>query len=159
MQDHDYFGAIDRELQGGGLRALLTLLQKLDISEVNLRKVPHTNGLDAQKVLSLEQHDQFILDCLTGGELCGEVWTDTEASGGMGPLRSEVYDAYVSYARASSVRPIAANRFGPHFSKRTGAVPYQPGSSDRRRRYLLPDPDEALKRMQAQLGIRPDADE
>lgn len=156
MQDHDYFGAIDRELQGGGLRALLTLLQKLDISKVNLRKVPQTAGLDAQKVLSLEQHDQFILDCLTGGELCGEVWAETEASGGMGPLRSEVYDAYVSYARASSVRPIAANRFGTHFINRTGAVPYQPTSSDRRRRYMLPDPYKALARMQAQLVIRPD---
>lgn len=157
MQDTAYFGAIDRELRGGGLRALLTLLQKLDISTVNLRKVPQTAGLEAQKVLSLEQHDQFILDCLTEEEICGESWTATDGGPGPGPLRTDVYDAYVAYARASSVRPIAANRFGTHFSARTGAVAYRPGSSDRRRRYLLPDPEEALARMRMQLGIRPDA--
>ena len=152
MQDFEYFSAIDRELRGDGLRALLTLLQKFDISGVNLRKIPHTQGLDAQKVLSLESHDQFILDCLTGEEICEEAWASTEA----GPLRSDVYAEYVRYARASSVRPISANRFGPIFLGRTGAVTYQPGGTDRRRRYILPSAEEALARMRAQLGIRPD---
>lgn len=170
IQDWDYFAAIDRELRGGGLRALLTLLQKLDISKVNLRKVPQTAALAAQKVLSLEQHDQFILDCLTGAELCGAFWDKkTEKGTGRvvgalwtregdelvgGPLRSDVYNAYVAYARASSVRPIAANRFGTLFTNRTGATPYQPGAGDRRRRYELPEPEKALARMQDQLGIR-----
>ncbi|HRI91363.1 MAG TPA: bifunctional DNA primase/polymerase [Accumulibacter sp.] len=157
MQDTEYFGAIDQELRGEGLRAFLTLLQKFDLSAWNLRKVPQTEALKTQKQLSLESHDHFILDCLTSGEICGHAWLDNDDDGDWkSPLRSDVYSAYVAYARASSVRPIAANRFGPKFTTRTGAGSYQPTGTDRRRCYLLPDRTEALQRFEQQTGISTD---
>ena len=162
-QDFSYFAAIDDELyKSDGLQAFLTLLLKLDISGVNLRKVPQTDGLARQKVLSLEPHDQFILDCLHGGEIAGEVWPEDRPEKNetnRDPRRQDVYDAYVQYARAMQVRPVAANRFGKVFEARTGAIPYQPGSDDRRRKYELPKLSEALKRFHSQLGIRYDHDE
>lgn len=153
MQDCAYFAAIDTEMfDGDGSRALLSLLQKMDLSKVNLRAVPQTAALDTQKRLSLEVHDQFILDCLTEGEISGRAWE----AGKNDPIRQEVYEAYARYAGALHVRPLAANRFGPHFEKRTGARTHQPGGGDRRRRYELPNIGEALTRFNVQLGVRPD---
>lgn len=156
MQDHAYFGAIDAEMfDGDGCRAFLRLLQVLDISGVNLRAAPQTEALQVQKRLSLEPHDQFILDALQDGEICGRAWM----AGGSclnDPIKADVYDAYVAYCRARQARPIASNRFGPHFEKRTGAGTWQPGEgSDRRRRYQLLDVEATLSRFDGQLGVPP----
>ncbi len=117
-----------------GLRAFLALLLKLDISKMNLRKVPQTKALEAQKRMSLEPHDAYILDCLQGAEVAGRCWPDA-CEPENDPRRQEVYDCYVQYARALQVRPIASNRFSMIFEERTGATTWQPGTGDRRRRY------------------------
>jgi hypothetical protein len=136
-----------------GVSAFLTILRTLDISGINLRKVPQTMALEAQKRLSLAPHDSFILDCLQGGEIAGSCWPDG-AEPSDGPRRQEVYDAYVLYARSMQVRPLAANRFGKAFEERTGAINYQPTSGDRRRKFGLAPLSEALARFNRQLGIR-----
>lgn len=159
MQDHDYFAALDAQIfDGGGLQAFLSLLMKLDISKINLRKVPQTKALEVQKRLSLEPHDSFILDCLQGGEIAGRVWPDS-ADPDSDPRRQEVYEAYVQYARSMQVRVLPDNRFGKAFADRTGATVWQPGGGDRRRKYQLPPLAEVLKRFNAQIGIRHDHDE
>ena len=159
MQDFEYFGAIHDEMhESDGVAAFMTILKNLDISGINLRKVPQTKALEKQKRLSLAVHDQFIFDCLQGGEIAGREWPDGGESTD-DPLRMEVYEAYVQYARSMQVRPIAANRFGPDFEKRTGAINYQPTSGDRRRRYGLPPLSEALARFNRQLGIRDEHEE
>ena len=135
MQNPDYFAGIDAQMfHGDGLQAFLALLQQFDLIGVNLRKVPQTDALATQKQLSLEVHDQFVLDSLVDGELAGVVWS----AGENGPLKADVYDAYQIRCRSSHVRPMASNRFGPHLQKLTGVWHFQEGGGERRRRYHLP---------------------
>jgi hypothetical protein len=67
QEDFDYFAAIDRQMENGGLQALLHHLLTLDIAQLNLRKAPRTKGLIDQKLESLEGVDQFWIDCLRRG--------------------------------------------------------------------------------------------
>ena len=158
IQNSDYFAAIDAQMfDGDGLPALLALLQQFDLTGVNLRKVPQTDALATQKQLSLETHDQFILDCLVSEEICGRAWV--EGSKDMAdPIRADVYEAYVNYCRARRGRPLADNIFGPHFMERIGiTVVWQPPAKheDRRRRYQLPKCEDALRRFNTQLSLHP----
>jgi Mesyanzhinovviridae DNA primase len=60
MQDGDYFGAIAREMGNGGREALLDLLLNRDLSEFDVRKVPHTAALAEQKAHSRRGIDRLI---------------------------------------------------------------------------------------------------
>jgi hypothetical protein len=48
-EDHDYFAAIDEEMNNGGREALLHELLHFDLSGINLRSVPKTTALFEQK--------------------------------------------------------------------------------------------------------------
>ena len=67
MQDHVYFARIEKQMQNGGLEALLHHLQQLDISGVKLRVLPRTQALMETKVLSLTRAQRFWYDCLAQG--------------------------------------------------------------------------------------------
>jgi hypothetical protein len=68
-EDHAYFKAIDDELDNGGAEAFLDYLLKLDISQVNLRKVPRTAELLKQKIYSMEPFESWLMNLLMGGVL------------------------------------------------------------------------------------------
>ena len=68
-EDYEYFAAIDRERDNGGAEALLHHLLNLDISGVNLRKIPQTAALLDQKMASLGSEQAWWLDILTKGIL------------------------------------------------------------------------------------------
>jgi Family of unknown function (DUF5906) len=53
MEDYPYFAAIDTEMDNGGREALLDLLPDIDLSSINLRKIPKTAALLEQKLASL----------------------------------------------------------------------------------------------------------
>ncbi|SAL49955.1 hypothetical protein AWB67_02289 [Caballeronia terrestris] len=106
-QDHAYFKAIDEQLYGPGrashepgqespgLRALLTYLLRLDLTGFNVRLVPETDALKAQRAASLEPHEEFLKESLENHEICGKSW-DQNAQ----PIvKRELYDAYRSYMR------------------------------------------------------------
>jgi Family of unknown function (DUF5906) len=73
IENHAYFKAIDDELDNGGAEAFLDYLLNLNISEVNLRKVPRTAELLKQKIYSMEPFDIWLMDLLMKGALpwCG----------------------------------------------------------------------------------------
>ena len=77
-QDHAYFAAIaDQMERQGGREALLYDLQHLDISNLNLRQVPATEALLAQKFLSLTPIARFWLGRLRAGEpVEGRPWSE-----------------------------------------------------------------------------------
>jgi hypothetical protein len=62
-----YFNAITKQMENGGLAAMLYDLQNLDIQNFNFRAVPQTEGLQTQKRLSLDTLDRYLLDVLERG--------------------------------------------------------------------------------------------
>jgi hypothetical protein len=67
QQDHAYFAALDAQMKGGGLEAMLLSLLKFDISGFNLRQAPLTQGLSDQIELSMDAASQFWLSFLRSG--------------------------------------------------------------------------------------------
>lgn len=127
-QDHEFFAAIDSEMfgedgrsPGVGCQAFLGLLQAYNLQGVNLRKVPQTEALKAQKRLSLSVEDQFIADCLEDESVAGESWPEEVGADGWWLVRAEVYRWYVEYAKNRKSRPKHQAQFWPHFEKRLGS--------------------------------------
>ena len=68
--DHDYFAAIENELQSGGLEAMLYDLLSLDLGSWHPRRdVPQTAGLRRQKDLSLPPAKMVVHNMLREGEV------------------------------------------------------------------------------------------
>jgi Family of unknown function (DUF5906)/Primase C terminal 2 (PriCT-2)/Bifunctional DNA primase/polymerase, N-terminal len=65
--DHDYFTALWTEMERGGYEAMLHDLLDHDLTFFNPRRVPHTEGLQTQKKLSLGVTDSWWLDVLQRG--------------------------------------------------------------------------------------------
>ena len=67
-QDQGYFGAIARQMEHGGLAAMLYDLQHHDYAHVNLRQPPVTDALIDQKLRSLAPQERWWLDLLVAGQ-------------------------------------------------------------------------------------------
>jgi hypothetical protein len=65
--DHAYFAAIQKQLDEGGLAAMLHELLHRDLSRSNIRAVPVTEALNVQRVRSLEPLHFWWLECLSRG--------------------------------------------------------------------------------------------
>jgi hypothetical protein len=68
-QDADFFGKMNDQLEGGGYDALLYLLQSIDISEFQVRKIPQTDALQEQKLLSMGYDEEWWYRKLQDGLL------------------------------------------------------------------------------------------
>jgi hypothetical protein len=67
VDDKPYFDAILREKLTGGLAAMLFDLQRRDLSSFNPRRVPVTDALLEQKVLSLDALHRWLITVLARG--------------------------------------------------------------------------------------------
>ena len=65
--DHAYFKAIREQMNNGGREALMDFLLNYDLSGVNLRAVPKTEALWAQKVASMSSFQSWWYGCLERG--------------------------------------------------------------------------------------------
>lgn len=68
-QDMSYFKALRKEMNEGGREALLHYLMTLDLSEYEVRQVPQTDALQDQKMLSLNNEEQWWLERLMDGRI------------------------------------------------------------------------------------------
>jgi hypothetical protein len=160
-QDTEYFSAIADELEAVGHQAFLRVLMDFDLSTVNLRKVPETDGLKAQKSLSLEPHHRFIYDLVTGSRIGSDAlyWTTHDASGNV--LESHkvgkdlLYNAYVDYAkRLGTQYPIVKEVFSKELLAATGAKGMRAMMAGNREQvFALPPIKEALAKFIAYTGI------
>lgn len=66
-QDERYFGRIKRQLEAGGLQAMLYDLRRRDITGFHPRQIPKTGGLWDQKRLSFDPTTEWWFDCLVNG--------------------------------------------------------------------------------------------
>jgi hypothetical protein len=71
-EDHDYFAAIDAEMNNGGREALLYELLQFDLNGINLRAVPKTKALFDQKEKTFTTDQTWWYDVLQRGELPGD---------------------------------------------------------------------------------------
>jgi len=153
--DHAYFAAIDAEMAKGGYEALFTLLQKFDLSTVDLRKVPETAGLRAQRERSLEPHDQFVLDMLGGLSVRGTALGD----GAITLAKEAVYRAYTDHARAQGrTHLLGYDQFCKKFAKVTGATATRLSTKGRERAFLLLSHKEVQEHFAAyaKIDVKPD---
>lgn len=74
--DHDYFHEMQAELNDGGYAALLHDLLAFDLERINLRTIPKTTALLAQKERELDPIGAWWLDRLTAGSplRAAEAW-------------------------------------------------------------------------------------
>jgi phage/plasmid primase-like uncharacterized protein len=80
-EDFAYFAAIDQEMNNGGREALLYhLLNNVDLSKVNLRKVPKTKALLDQQIASMTPEQGWWFDVLSRGRLPYGCDTDRRCS-------------------------------------------------------------------------------
>jgi hypothetical protein len=68
-QNGEYFAAIEKQMKAGGLEALLYELLNRDLSNFDIRKVPHTQALAQQKQFSRRGVDQLIENLAHNGVL------------------------------------------------------------------------------------------
>ena len=106
MQDYSYFDEIEQEMNHGGREAMLYDLLNMDISDVNLRDIPRTNGLLGQIEQSLDSVHKFWVEAIKEGSipLSLDFITNTEHPAEEREwegwhAKEYVYQAYVAHCR------------------------------------------------------------
>jgi len=113
--DHNYFAAIQHELEHGGYEALLDELLDRDISNVTLRNIPVTDALITQRKLSLDTTEAWWLDCLSRGYVFrSELGLEKHFHEWLNPISTELlYQSYEKYCRARHERhPLSREMLG-----------------------------------------------
>jgi hypothetical protein len=98
MQDHAYFGAIEKQMDDGGREALLDYLLNFDLTRIELRQIPNTAALLDQKIRSLPPEKGWLLDLLRKGRLPTGCPEDSEC-----PVDA-LFDSYVEHAQRQGAR-------------------------------------------------------
>tara|TARA_Y100000034_G_C6910601_1_gene424786 strand:+ start:44 stop:1153 length:1110 start_codon:yes stop_codon:yes gene_type:complete len=68
-QNAEFFGRLNDQMENGGYEALLYYLQSIDISNFQVRKVPQTDALQEQKLLSMNYDEEWWFNKLQEGRL------------------------------------------------------------------------------------------
>ena len=98
-QNKIYFGAILREMEGGGYANLLHMLQTRDIENFDHRSVPDTDALQDQKLHSMEAHEEWWYRRLSDGCL-----TSTHSEWEAPIPKDDLIDDFFLYAQKISAR-------------------------------------------------------
>jgi hypothetical protein len=69
IQDTEYFGAIQDQMDNGGTEALFYMLKTRNLKGFNIRKIPQTEALMRQKILSLRGVDLLVQRLASEGEI------------------------------------------------------------------------------------------
>jgi len=100
-QDRAFFKAMREGMEAGGYRLLLSHLQNVDLTGIDLNGAPETDALLDQKLASLEPFHQYWLDCLSEGRILlsdfGEEWPEAVDC-------NRFRDAFRRYAKERHVR-------------------------------------------------------
>jgi hypothetical protein len=160
-QDLAYFKAIDDQLYGPGqkshkpgqespgLRALLTYLLGLDLTDFDVRRVPETDALKAQRAASLDPHQEFLKDCLESAAICGRDWDENAW-----PMpKRDLYDAYLSYMRSTRRSyPVAQEDFAKTIRRTFGWSDRKPHGG--KREWIVAGWSESRAAFEAALKVK-----
>jgi hypothetical protein len=115
-QDTVYFGAIQKELDSGGYEAMLHDLQRVDLSDFEVRNVPSTDALQDQKLQSLKTEEKWLHRILSQGYVrksdfrlnSMETWHEAVTT-------DFLYESYERFAKENGARnwlsPVHFGRF------------------------------------------------
>ena len=145
-----YWTSLNKWLDGEGRGAALNHLLSLDLSNFDIRNIPHTAALDDQKRLSLPPFMKWLEDRLDEGCLWDGTGWDTEA-----PCQ-RVVESYAAYCAAHGRRhePTTGKSVGLSLAKVFGPVTRKRTSGGNRHGvWIVPALDEARKLFCKHVGI------
>jgi hypothetical protein len=93
IQDNTYFVQMLRQMRDGGYTGLLHHLLTMDLSQIDVGKIPDTKALRDQKEASLGDVAKFWLYCLTEGDLIPEIHSGWQKS----VLSRKLYESCLTY--------------------------------------------------------------
>ncbi|WP_321995970.1 bifunctional DNA primase/polymerase [Xanthomonas citri] len=139
--DREFFNALNRQLDGGGLAGLLHEMLTRDLGDWHPRdSVPQTEALAEQKLMSQSAEESWWDGLLEAGRLpnflCDLPW-DSEA---VEVDKDELHADYVAHARMLGVRPKTKAGLGMVIKKKAGFGDRQVVTHDCRKtwRWVLP---------------------
>ncbi len=139
-EDHEYFKAIQEELDNGGYEALLFDLLNEDISNFNPRKLPSSSDSFSIKMRSADSPQRYLYEVLCeGGFSIGDdggnttpVWQDTIP-------KDAVRKDYVAWCEKNGEPVLSQNLFGRVINKTIASVlDTRPSCGSRQRCYRFP---------------------
>jgi Family of unknown function (DUF5906) len=151
----EYFSEMEEELQSGGLSYLLRDLLDFDLSDLNLRQIPHTLALLEQKIASLDSVDSWWL-----GRLHAGAPTQQHSEWSIEVPTAALFNDYVGiserigYRRRSSETSfgMALKRLVPTFKKRRRSQSDPTAHLPRVWCYVLPGLAEARDMLEEAMG-------
>lgn len=161
LGDHKYFERIRHERDNGGAEALLDLLQKRDLSDFQIRKVPNTIGLAEQKVQGLKNVERWWYGVLQHGSIEAHADKDsvTNTQWLRGAVRMEKNEFREAYSRWLRTRRYDGEEVSEmEFSKRIKSMVPQigiarpSGGGSRLRAFVLPSLQDCRTGFETYIG-------
>lgn len=81
--DHDYWQALNLEIDGDGVAAMVHDLLAMDLSGFNVRAKPQTSEFMEQKLRSLDPVERYWYEVLQGEHKLGDIWPDFIPTGSL----------------------------------------------------------------------------
>jgi hypothetical protein len=121
--NHQYFQAIQDQMEAGGYEAMLYELKHRDISNFNVRAVPVTEGLVEQRKLSLPVPEAWWKDCLERGYVFrSKIGLEKHFAEWHEKVSTEIlFASYTEFANQHRERhPLSREAFGRFMTKMAG---------------------------------------
>ena len=154
-QDHAYFRDLTNWWDAKGNRAFLALLQRLNLTDFNIRKVPQTRALFDQKLQSLSGLDAWMYDLLQGGEVRWEKGREKATVDFAAQFKWYCGDSGGRY-RYENTSPEAVSK---GLRRWLNVERRRESSGSRRWMLVLPDLDKARRQFAEKLKVQIDWDE
>ncbi len=154
-QDSAYFARLEAQMRAGGTAALLRHLVNVDLSQVDLRKVPVTQALLDQKRRTMDPIDAWFYDCVRNGTIEG-----TDENWPSQPIpKGDLHALFVEYAKRLGLRYIPdLATFCQRFHKLVPKIDEVRTTirGKRTRAYVLPNLEACRKHWDKLLGAPSD---
>ena len=104
-QDRGYFEPLYREMNAGGIAAMLDDLLAYDITNFDVRDYPRNDALRDQKAQSFKDVDAWLFNCLNLGQIGTRDWTDKGVD-------ISTHDAFADYRQQAGKYPKDVRTWG-----------------------------------------------
>ena len=127
MGDHPYFEAISKQMECGGYEAMLHELTTRDIGGFNVRDIPETEGLQAQKKHSLTAAQAWLAQVLARGYIYESRYQiEWFAEWHSAFAKKLTYASYLDFLakmrRHDREAPLSYEMFGKFLAERSGRM-------------------------------------